>query len=156
MEKKLQDYIQYYLHCDFYLTKRNIRTRITNYWPRQDKEHCIGYGLDDVNGVEDIHYIKPILRKLDSLTDEEIKGLINWDKIRAIYKNVSFERCINGIVVYYAIDAGHDHGGLFPHTYKITFHSFSPFEWRFLLSIGIDLFNLIKDGLAIDASTLTK
>ena len=155
MGMNLRDYIQHYIHCDFYLTQRDIKTKITNYWPTQsiDDEFCVGYGLDGVNGVEDIRYMKPILRKLENITDEEIKELIGWDKMRQLYVDVSFEKQQYGVSVYYKVNTEH---GPYPQSYDIHFGNPTPYETIFLLSKGFDLFGLIKLDGAIDASTLTK
>lgn len=69
-----------------------------------------------------VQLIKPILRKLDSLTEEE------RDKYHKLV--VVRERSMDEIIVKEA------HG------------------IKYLLSIGIDLFNLIDSGLAIDSKSL--
>lgn len=102
-----------------------------------------------------INEIKLILRSLECLTDEEIKELIGWDNLNQKYLDVSFEKCVNGIIVYYTIDASDDCGTTFPMNHKITFHTFFPKEWQYLLSKGFDLFQLINNKLAIDLKTLT-
>lgn len=169
---ELKDYIHYYLGCKCwtYSGKGHL----------QDFDIKTGYwyvGLDSgggtVGNINDTYrecpeesknafpdgyppksILKPILRKLEDITDEEIKELIGWDKLHELYVAVNFERCVDGVVVYYGIDAGEDHGGVFHQTHKITFHVFSPKEWVFLLSKGFDLFKLIENGLAIDSKTI--
>jgi hypothetical protein len=98
--------------------------------------------------------VKLILRRMEDITDDEIKEFIGWDRLNKQYVDVSFDRGNFGIVVNYSIDAGDQ--GIYKQTHNITFHSFSPKEWVYLLSKRFDLFFLIKNGFAIDASILTK
>ncbi len=150
----LQDYAQFYIGC-----------RCLNTWfPESHEMHDNGWVLNGVskginpyeleNETHNTHTssIKLILRRLEDITDDEIKEFIGWNKLNEMYVNVSFERGNFGIIVHYSIDAGDQ--GVYKQSHNITFHSFSPKEWHYLLSKGFDLFFLIKNGLAIDSKTL--
>jgi hypothetical protein len=161
MEKKLSDYIHYYIGCRVqkdsdaldYPTIEGVHggnVIISEF--RYKTPHCDKI-FTRPRIWHTISFVKPILRKLDSLTDEEIKELIGWEKMCDMYVCCSYERGNFGIVVNYGIDTDH---GVAMQSHNISFHAFSPKEWMYLLSKGFDLFFLIKDGLAIDASTLTK
>lgn len=157
MEKKLRDYIQYYIHCDFYLTQREIKTKITNYWPSQNEgeEFCVGYGLDGVNGVEDLRYMKPILRKIDSMDDADIKSFLNWERLNELYVHVSYEKIEHAIVLNYSIPV--DGEADYPQSATIMPEiELRSDQFNHLIKNGFDVFGLIESGLAINASTLTK
>lgn len=150
-----KDYAPYYIGC-----------RCFNTWfPEGDKPREYNWILAGFRADNEKHYllendshftwtdsIKPILRKLDDITDEEIKELIGWHKLNETYADVSFERCNSGIIINYSIDAGDE--GVYKQSHNITYHVFSPKEWKYLLSKGFDLFFLIKNGVAIDSKTL--
>jgi hypothetical protein len=75
-----------------------------------------------------IRLIKPILRPLSDMTEEESKEIGFW----GVWHDVEFNAL--------AWDDVH----------------WSPEDFRILLSHHFDLFNLIPEGLAIDACTLKK
>jgi hypothetical protein len=162
MEKKLSDYIHYYIGCRIqkdsdaldYPTIEGVHNGhviISEF--RYKTPHCDKIFIRP-RIWHTIEFVKPILRKLDSLTDDEIKEFIEWASLNEKYCDVSFERGSFGIIVNYSIDAGDQ--GVHRQSHNITFHAFSPKELVWLLSKGFDLFFLIKNGLAIDAATLTK
>lgn len=152
---ELKDYIQYHIGCKCLNTwfpedhemYNNNWTLIGVAWDSKNP-----YGLQSEYDVTWTDSIKPILRKLDDITDDEIKELIGWEKLNEMYVDVSFEHGNFGITVHYSIDAGDE--GVHKQSHGISFHVFSPKEWKYLLSKGFDLFFLIKNGLAIDSKTL--
>lgn len=144
---ELKDVIHYYVGCRIF--------RISASGAYSDEYIMDIDELYRINKETYPYSIKPILRLLEDATDDDIKGFIDYDKLNELYVDVSFERCVNGIVIYYGIDAGPDHGGVFSQTHKITFHTFSPKEWQYLISKGFDLFGLIETDQAIDAKTIS-
>ncbi len=139
MKKELKDYLHLYLGCDCQTpdgigkligrvaTSFDIATIRFDDWKklkpisganRKDFGKSNNYEIAD---------IKPILRRLDSMTEDEEKALYKaagnpeyaWQKRR-------IKQCLPG----------------------------RPEGWRHLLSKGFDLFGLIEEGLAIDAATL--
>ena len=151
---KLQDYIQYYLHCDFYLVMRQRKTRITNYWPMQDKEHCVGYGLDGDNGVEDIKHIKPILRAIEFINDDEALELAKLQhdskrhkEIDILYVKKDHLHYIDG--TRYSGDGWSEYNEFF-----VYFNQLNPQQTHYLIRHNIDVFGLIEKELAIDSKTL--
>jgi len=97
--------------------------------------------------------IKPILRRTEDITDEEIKEFIGWDKLNKLYIDVKYEKVFNGIEVSYSIDAGDQ--GIYPMNQFQTLDVFTPNEFRCLISKSFDLFGLIDSGQAIDAKTIS-
>lgn len=73
-----------------------------------------------------ISSVKPILRKLDSMTEEEYEE----------YKNIGIEESKENWKYQYTIESSR--------------------KMVYLLSRHFDLFNLIESGQAIDATTLTQ
>lgn len=135
---KLQDYIQYYIGCRI---EKDLDALDYPIIEGLDRNNVIisGYRYTTPNCNEifhrpriwrDISSIKPILRKLESLTEDEMK------------------EC--GNLVY---DFSND-----PDLNTWHWSNFEAvlcaeqFDW--LLKRGFDLFDLIKNGLAIDSKTL--
>lgn len=152
----IQDYAKYYIGCRCLNTWFQANHEMyNNEWVLDGyREHSPKpYLLGNTETETWTDSIKPILRKLDSITDEEIKELIGFDKIKNVYPDISLERQAHGVSVYYKVDIGDI---TYPQTYDIDFANPAPHETIFLLSKGFDLFGLIKLDEAIDASTLTK
>lgn len=147
---ELKDVIHYYIGS--YLI--NASGNVCKFWGFAGDRCEIVYEPLTLWDTEYYKEVKIILKRLEDMTDDDIKGFIGWDKLNELYVDISFERCVNGIVVYYGIDTGPDNGGVFAQTHKITFHVFSPKEWKYLISKGFDLFGLIDTDQAIDAKTI--
>jgi hypothetical protein len=163
---QLKDIIHLYIGCEVLIDGKEVGRlygintsylKSTNqvHYDIQTEQMRIEDGEDFVmvynDDFDDELRIKPILRRLEDITDKEIKELIGWDNLNEKYANVSYERGNFGIVINYSIDAGEE--GFYQQSYNITFHTFSPKEWVYLLKNGFDLFGLIKSGQAIDAKT---
>lgn len=92
--------------------------------------------------------IKPILRRIESLTEDEIfgialaRGLTDAKLIRASYEGAFFQ------IQFYQY--GNDH---FEHWFK---HHMTAPEFHYLLSLGIWIFgnDAFDNGLIIDATTI--
>lgn len=79
----------------------------------------------------EIKNVKPILRNLSSMTEEEtIASELGCYDYR-------------GVIVYY--------DPMFPHS-----EQFSPDQFAYLLSKSFDVFNLIEDGVAIDRDSINE
>jgi len=99
---------------------------------------------------------KPILRTLDSLTDEECKqicklaGFEKSERLNVCFENGFYRQTID-LYDFKIID----------HSYARDFESYYPLEnayqiFHYLLQFGIDLFGLIESGQAINSTTLNK
>jgi hypothetical protein len=112
--KDIKDYLHLYFGCDVRITinieGNPVIEKLTAKVLADEIECHIG--------------IKPILRRLNDMTDEE----------KAECKRLMTQGT-DGV-----------------HNVVISVYSFE--SMRYMLSIGIDLFNLIPEGLAIDSKTL--
>ena len=147
MKKELKDYLHLYLGCEcktpigiLVFNCVNISDSRNNVWfycrwsdkkncylPKQNAEILSKQSL--VGKAFKYSEIKPILRKLSDMTDEELKNLRSE---RGNLKGV--ERA--------------------DMNYIIRLNTWSPEDVRYLLSRHFDLFGLISSGLAIDSKTL--
>lgn len=165
---KLQDYIQYYVGCRVIIdpgtTKEetgrlmgvcSVPNSINQIYyhivtdqmaVEEDEDFCMPYNDD----ADEPARIKPILRKLESLTEEQVKHLIGWDKLQELYVDVSYELSKKWIAVNYSIDAGDE--GVYNQRYVVDFNVFTPTHFHYLLRQHFDLFGLIDAGLAVDAN----
>lgn len=148
--KKIEDYLFLYLGCE------------ATVW---DEDEGDGFGvltgihgeyqaeiqlIENGNASEHPEYyeyknVKPILRPLSDMTEEEQKQFcaneFNVD-IKEIYELVNVEGNIQFRVQQkYGI-------------HLCAFKSISPISFIFFLKQGFDLFNLIPDGLALDKNKL--
>lgn len=155
---KLQDYIRHYIGCKC----------VHTWFPEGHKEYNKGWVLsgycqlydnggkpfllESENEVTWADSIKPILRKLEDITDDEIKELIGWEELNKKYDHVSFEHNKVGIIVNYSIPDRE--GGGYPMSHYIRFYQLDGFQFDFLIKKGFDMFNLIISELAIDSKTL--
>lgn len=122
MEKKIQDYLHYYIGWSGYADG------VYGYITSVDE---FGGSEFKLHGEASVIYmdgalIRPILRKIENITEDECKE----------YNNISS--------TMYSINQSQDQ------------IKTSATETHFLLSKGFDLFDLIFHGLAIDAATLPK
>jgi hypothetical protein len=99
---------------------------------------------------------KPILRQLSSMTEEEarvITGYTAFENIREVTKFWKDDKCA-------CVEYRWKHDGMVDGwAYSASAVYFTKDEWtpelfQYLLSKHFDLFNLIPEGLAIDADTL--
>jgi hypothetical protein len=140
MEKKLQDYLHYYIGCKMTHKDHSGKPYILIY---DTIENAIYYGD------------KPILRKLDSMDDADIKSFLNWDRLNELYVDVSYEKIEHAIKLNYSIPV--DGEADYPQSVTIMpWIELRSDQFHHLIKHGFDVFGLIESGLAIDASTLTK
>jgi hypothetical protein len=131
MGKKLKDYLHFYIGCKAQLPEGTI-VIIEGIYKNDGNTYAkclVQDSRSDINGV-DMSYmvdaLKPILRQLSDMT------------------------LFDGIDLGYKGDM--DLGEWIQHRNKITI--WNPTQFHYLLSKHFDLYDLIKEGLAIDATTL--
>lgn len=149
-EKTIKDYLHLYLGQEC----RCYSTWDTDGW----KETVTPDLLLEVSDEDSrIGGLRLVLRRLSSITDDEIKELFHWEKVRHEYKDISFDRwtvenrttgviTLTGITMNYTIptDEG-DHA----RSYTIEVSGMNAYDFKWCLSKGFDLFGLIDGGLAI-------
>jgi len=140
-EKKLKDYIGYYIGC------RCLNTWFPEGHEEYDKQWILtGYNrssvkcfhLDNEEEFTRTDSIKLILRLLGGISESECWELHKIDPI--FVPGTSSEYIKDRLYLY--------------REKCITFRHISPLLFHFLIQKGFDLFGLIESGLAIDTSTL--
>ncbi len=129
MKKELKDYLHFYLGCEFVYNSNPQKRYILD--------------ITELSIVQNSWNIKPILRSLSDMTEEESKDF----QIIAQLEKEDLS-CIEY------------KPNLFSNELELgTAHLTNVFQWangvQYLLSKHFDLFNLIESDLAIDAKTLT-
>lgn len=120
---------------------RDCQWRLTGI---REKSYTKPYGLENSENATWTDSIKPILRKLEDMREDEIWELSGLDgKLVQASNEGSFFQ------VSYILDGN----ALFTHWYK---HHLKTEQLHYLLSHGFDLCNLIPSGQAIDATTINK
>ena len=128
--KTLENILHLYLDCDV-MVDLTMRAKLIGY----QNGYCVIQYYGDSSGYtmhNQFNIIKPILRPLDSMTEEEAKDI--WDKCmpNGGYKHNHKDRLLCST-----------------HTVVIASPLFPE-----LLSKSFDLFGLIDSGLALDATKL--
>lgn len=156
---KLQDYIHYYIGCkvqhEFITKTKNVELRYGILMGLHTSEIINRCYLQFDSYSDSVRFdsIKPILRLVEDMTDEDIKSFIGFDRLIRMYSEVSYKRhnkmCIT---VYYTINTDGEADGTQVH--DIHFSQLDSLQFHHLLKEGFDMFSLIKNGLAIDSKTL--
>lgn len=166
----IKDYLHLYLGCE--VAREHEESRSKKFFERGK---LIGIAQSEIEkdkivaildvGIDHFHewYIeetKPILRRLSSMTEEEAKDLIQFDKLCKEYQDVSYnlirefnDKILIGIDVNYSI-VDPDEGVIYPHGWEMRFSSMNAYDFKWLLSKHFDLFGLIAAGLAIEKDSL--
>lgn len=130
MEKKLQDYLPYYLGVD--------------YWTNNSQGNLNAYTLPNVIDMcERNKNVQLHLRNLNSMSwDEwaEVREQLSADIVRNA-ENVRYKDKPYWVIVL---------------ENRVNTNTLRLNDGLVLIRLGYDVFNLIESGLAIDASTLTK
>lgn len=162
MSKELKDYLHLYLPIPVELNNggSKVYNRVAVAVGNMDDEYRyvtlrLGSGKDSFTHAvlfSDKERIKPILRKLSSMTEEEIKFLFNCEQMVAEgVTDISVSVSIPLIEIKWKnkgeAEFCYYHQGL---------NQLSPRQFHYLLSKHFDLFDLIDDGLAIDKETLNQ
>lgn len=145
--KELKDYLHLYLGCDFmhdsgkfggfisginfHHATVNIKTEEAKNHPRLKDHPSLGFEKKVIL----IERIKPILRPLSDMTEEEADYIIEHTKLKEVSMGRSEKEFAINIAERWTANA-------------------DVLAW--LLSKHFDLFNLIPEGLAIDKSTINK
>ena len=134
MEKKIEDYLHYYIGCfaiyaghgkEEIITITGINTATENYSPKIYFDFYEHDGSDS----DGIYWLKKlILRPLSSMTEDEFNEL---EKQIGFSDDTIFDE----------------------NTWRYFDGTLLPEQFHYLLSKGFDLFGLIESGLAIDAIT---
>lgn len=140
-EKNIEDYLHLYLGCEVVIQKSF--TGFGRYLVKGDKvvlntKLLMELG-EDGNCTYTPNYIKPILRNLNDMTEEE-KLQLAYNHAYPHVKFSSKESALNSMYGRYG---------------SKWFTAYQD-EFLFLLSKHFDLFGLIEAGIAIDKTTLTK
>lgn len=156
--KQLKDYLHLYLGCEIShdtgkcvgsLTSVSFHNAeiFCDYFKR-DKGHKVFEGKEWGSHVILIERLKPHLRKLSSMTEEEA---IIYGEIYGIKgaKEIEVKPLEDG-GVHISFKAGDSAASLFP----LSNYGNKPETFRYLLSRHFDIFQLIESGLAIDSSTI--
>lgn len=171
MEKKIEDYLHLYLGCDaeflykqhFVESAENGNKVIDPDFVREHFEEKKIQKLDKVNFfLWNPAYIKPILRPLSDMTEDEFREVIalkfgvEESDSREVFNQMIFKiqrtrevkqaAKFGTSIPYNAFnkDGKHYMSGTFSQ------NSINPDQFIFLLSKSFDLFGLIESGLAID------
>lgn len=144
MKKELKDYLHLYLGCEIIGTYRDASgskgylTGITNGGCDCEIQFILedGINVEEEPYINDIAQVKPILRPLSDMTEDE-------------------ENEIEGEYGSYGLGEKHLCNALKNHDLRYVKKLDEAFGLiHYLLSKSFDIFGLIEAGLAIDASTL--
>jgi hypothetical protein len=146
MEKKLQDYLHYYLHGKIWEAGITTCTLIgigDCYYTIKTKQGTLLTLSNRAN-------IKLVLRRLEDMTEAE--------KL-AIVKCYYYDYARIEVGVYLHGQQALLYKGAFKNKefkhYTICFNKLNSLQFHFLISQGFDLFGLIPAGIALDAKTIT-
>lgn len=160
MKKKIEDYLHFYPKVDIAICEPGVEPI---------SHHLEGFDWDNeqkpvIAERTDYPYswIKPILRPLSDITDEEFKEVVilNYSESRDVIEPFVFR-----VKRISALKQNTKYGTSIPyscfntkdiHTITGTFSSMdmNPEQFLYLLKQRFDLFNLIENGLAIDKTKL--
>jgi hypothetical protein len=128
MEKNIKDYLHLYIGCNVQWNKaRGFTLTKVNWLFNEFEIDQDESGYTETFNEKTVHEIKPILRPLSDMTEEECHTL-GW-----AYLNSNGNKILNHSPEY-----------------------LNPEDFKYLLSRGFDLFGLIESGLAIDKSSITE
>lgn len=147
MTTKLTDVIHFYLGCEV-LTNQGKGSLIGVFTSDQDPSERISLEDGDCDCIE---WYKPILRQLDSITEED--RTILFENVFGKFYNYLYQHYRVGNV-FTAEKVDHIDGFTKGHV-TLSLSSFSPKNFQYLLSKGFDLFGLIESGQAIDKNKMT-
>jgi len=146
---QLKDVIHFYLGCELYWVFLNETSVL------------------DVSLLKDLqnhlHQIKPILRRLDSMTEEELKECVILSYFERNRDIIS--QCFDEVIISTDNRNKKLHGTAIPYTLfkdgkhfmtaTLSENHLNPEQFLYLLKQGFDLFNLIDSNQAIDKNKIT-
>lgn len=144
---KLQNYAGYYIGCRCFNTwfletheQYDNNWLLEGYRPQSPKSYLLANQTDETWTDS----IKPILRKLEDITEEEMKSLV---LIRySVGNTLKTVEKVNNTIQFKT--SGFTGGGI------IDLSELSSYQFHYLLKMKFDLFQLIENGLALDSKTL--
>lgn len=138
----IKDYLPYYIG------QKMIRA---SHWePQNDTYILTGRNLAEAIEFGDL----PLLRRLEHMTEEEVKAMIGWEKMNVLYTDLRYKKLADCINIEYNIDTGDE--GCYPQFHSISFLNPTPQQFHYLLKQGFDIFGLIDASLAIDSKSINK
>lgn len=102
---------------------------------------------------EDIVNVRPILRRLQSMTEEQAKMLLLQIPFNTRH-HIIVKRVDENPYIGIEYEFQYNDKGRYWNKYHSLGKGFTPEEFRWLCVMGFDLWNLIDSGQAIDADTL--
>lgn len=157
---KLQDYINYYMGCKVITADDNEQAELVGV--SDDNAHLVhdgtgSYGTCDISGV------KPLLRRLEDMTRDDMKPI--WQLItgrsfpdsgRVVWFDKEERTSAKRFVMMSGVDrVGIEMTGYVWADCDLSHIKFNPhFVSHYLLQRGFDLFGLIPANLAIDIKQL--
>jgi hypothetical protein len=157
MNKKLEDYIQFYIGCNARLDHDEypdgIICKIEGY--AQGKGVWIGVKNEIGATAYDwkpLRSIKPLLRPLKSMTEREILAFLRIEISKGEKSYEIKEPVMTDSYIHYHIRIPYVNRGMFlKESHSLT--EFTPDEITWLLSKGFDLFKLLDYCMALDITT---
>jgi hypothetical protein len=146
--KKIEDYIHLYIGCEVMFCAIEgvpYKCKLVGVTTDSEGAHRIQLAEIEDDGElgsifwDHLEFIDPILRPLDSMTEEEAIELLCLT-VPTTYVDVK-----KGGIAYGTEEAGVEY---------LFFASIDASRFKWLLSKGFDLFGLITDGLALNRNTI--
>lgn len=93
--------------------------------------------------------IKLILRPLESMTDEEVRELIQHDKLREEYRSLVYEFFPDGkrIEIQWSVET--EDGAVITNNWTLSLIEMNAHDFAWALKKGFDLFGLRESGLCV-------
>lgn len=163
MEKKIQHYLHLY-GIDCPIMTPDGKGDVLVIYPKAVEVSINTIAFKQVmkgrKGGGEMHYIykyeecKPILSRLEDITDDDIKGLIGYEKLIEMYSGVEYRKERNRVDVNYDVDM--EDFGKQPFYHSVKFYQLEPRQFHYLLSKGYWLFgnDWFDEGIIIDRKTL--
>lgn len=156
-KKDIRDYLKFYIGCEVMTTDPQTDETSKGYltgiaeWPEESVEIQLHNFIhaDEEPTYKAYSDVKPILRRLESMTEEEMAELFwldnkSFKEMEGVFKlHIDNSRPRFGIRVMLEKDGKHFMTG------TLSMSRFNPEQFQYLLSKHFDIFNLIPD-LAIE------
>jgi hypothetical protein len=144
MKKDIKDYLHLYLGCE---TDQGVLIGMVNCDNDKEDIQCVCLMKEGglVNGA--IKNIKPLLRPLDDMTEEEGYEVLRRQHSYDVMPTQGQYEVADRYLAY-RLDYVHRNSKVFYQRRPVV--PKTPEATRYLLSKGFDLFQLIESGLAID------
>lgn len=147
--KEIKDYLHLYLGCDV-LHPDGTTAKLISVG---SYECGFLHETNQFGSASVDNFGKLILRKVESLTDEEIRDLIQYDKCIKEYKSFQYQFLPEQhvIIISYTVE---DEFGTHSNNWSLNLIRMNAHDFAWCIRKGIDLFGLINNGLAIDKASL--